>query len=295
MSLPLTVVSQRPSAAAVACAALLAAGCDLHAAPPTPPNAAAFVNQQPVTREQLAQQMQRRPAGADDPQAEREALERLIDDELALQKARQLRIDRSPAVLQAVEAARRDIVVRAYRETTADTAARPDAGEVRRYYDTHPALFAQRRVYTLQETVVEADAAQGQALQARVDAKAKSAQLAAHLKTAKLRHQSNQAVHAAEQLPLASLPQLAALRDGQTLMLPAPGGARLVTVLSTQAVPLDEAQARPLIEQFLWNENKRRLLQADRKALREAATIQVVGRSKEAGGDGNAATSASVN
>ena len=55
----------------------------------------------------------------------KQILERLIDQELALQKADDLKVDRDPRVVQQLEAAKREIIARAYLERVGEAAAKP--------------------------------------------------------------------------------------------------------------------------------------------------------------------------
>src|SRR5687768_11230398 len=106
----------RTTAVAIAAVLVLAACGDKKDKPAT--QTAARVNKEEVTVHQinylLQQQRGLRPEQAD--AASKQMLERLIDQELALQKANDLKLDRDPQVVQQLEAARRDIVSRAYFE-----------------------------------------------------------------------------------------------------------------------------------------------------------------------------------
>src|SRR5207237_1219134 len=82
---------------------------------------------------------------------------------------------------------------------------------------------------------------------------------------------------AAEQLPLASVPTFALMKDGQTMFNKTPGGAQVVIVAASRSQPVDEDRARPAIEQFLLNERKRKIIEDDLKALRTSAKIEYVG------------------
>ena len=255
---------------------------------------AAKVNAEEVSIHQVNYRLQRQ-AGLRPEQAEgagRQILERLIDEELAVQKAQELKIDRDPKVVQAIEAARREIIARAYHEKTGDAASRPEADDIRKYYDANPALFKERRIYTLQEIAIEAEPAKINELKARLQAAAKAEAFVDYLKTSGLRYASNQAVKAAEQLPMQSLPSLHKLKDGEALFLPAATGAQVIVVLASRPAPIDETKARPVIEQFLWNENKRRMVQNDMKALRDASKIEYVGKYAETAPVGGGAASA---
>jgi EpsD family peptidyl-prolyl cis-trans isomerase len=239
---------------------------------------AAKVNKEEISVHQVNFRLQQRPADL----SAKQVLERLIDEELAVQKAEELRIDRDPKVVQAIDAARRDILAHAYQERIGDAAGRPSTEEARKYYDQNPALFKERRVYTLQEIAVEGDGPQIEQVKAQLQRSQSSAEFTDWLKANGIRFAANQAIRAAEQLPLATLPALARLKDGQAMLVPAPTGAQVVVVVTSRPAPVDEAKARPAIEQFLWNENKRRMVQSDLAALREAGRIEYVGKYADA-------------
>src|SRR5439155_27355015 len=85
------------------------------------------------------------------PRVKREIVDRLIDQQLAKQRAIQKKLDRSPDILQAIEAAKSEILARAYLQEVAAAQERPTPDEVKKYYAEHPELFAQRRLYVLEE------------------------------------------------------------------------------------------------------------------------------------------------
>ncbi len=119
---------------------------------------AAKVNNEEITVEQISTVLQQQ-RGVKPDQAElasRQVLERLIDQELAVQKAAELRLDREPRVMQQLEAARRELLSRAYLERAGEAASKPTPEEVARYYEATPALFKERRIYSLQEIAIEA-------------------------------------------------------------------------------------------------------------------------------------------
>lgn len=257
----------------------LLAGCgDKKEGQPT--QAAAKVNKEELTVHQinavLARQRALPPEQAEE--AARRVLEGLIDQELAVQKAAEMRLDRDPRVVQAIEATRREIIARAYVEKIGEAAGRPSAAEVKKYYDDNPALFRERRVFQIQEFNVQATAEQVAALRDRLQSAKPPLDVAQLLRTDSLKFTAAQTVRAAEQVPLDRLPQLAALKDGQALVTPVPGGANVVQLVASRAQPIDEARATPAIEQFLLNDRKRRLVSQDLKALRNAAKIEYVGK-----------------
>ncbi|MBT9489726.1 MAG: peptidyl-prolyl cis-trans isomerase, EpsD family [Rubrivivax sp.] len=279
MTLTIRPAPARMALVALAAATLLLAACG-DKKEKGASQTAAKVNKEEVTVHQinfvLQQQRGLKPEQAD--AASKQILERLIDQELAVQKADEMKLDRDPRVVQQLEAVKREVLARAYADKVGEAAAKPTAEEIKKYYDDNPALFSQRRVYSLQEIQIEAPAEQVPALRAKLGEVKNIGEFVEHLKTTGLRFAGNQAVRTAEQLPLGSLKTFAAMKDGQALMNPTPNGAVVVVLAGSRPQPVTEEQARPAIEQFLVNDRKRKLLEDDRKALRSAAAIEYVGK-----------------
>ena len=91
----------------------------------------------------------------------------------------------------------------------------------------------------------------------------------------------NQAVRAAEQLPLAGLDAISRMKDGESALSQTPTGLNVLYLVSSRSQPVDAALARPAIEAFLSNQRKGELVQKDLKAMRAAAKIEYVGKFAE--------------
>lgn len=263
--------------AAVALTVLLAGCGDKKDKPAT--QTAAKVNKEEITVHQINALLQQRglkPEQAD--AAGRQALERLIDQELRLQKAEELKVHRDQQVVQAIENARRDIVSRAYIEKIGEGAAKPTATEIKAYYDANPALFKERRVYQLQELAIEAAPSQIEMLRTKLQASKNLTEFVDFLNANNFKYAASQAVRGAEQLPLAALPSLAKMKDGQTMLNVTDTGAQIVMLSSSRTQTVDEERASKAIEQFLLNERKRKIIADDMKALRSSAKVAYAGK-----------------
>ncbi|MGL6112178.1 MAG: EpsD family peptidyl-prolyl cis-trans isomerase, partial [Rubrivivax sp.] len=258
-------------------------GCDEKKSDKAATQTAAKVNSDAITVQQidflLQQQRGLKPEQAEP--ASKLILERLIDQELAVQKAVQSKLDREPRVVQQLEASRREVLSRAYLEKAGEAAVKPTPEEIARYYEDQPALFKERRVYSLQEINIEAKPEQLPALRAQLEASKNIAEFVEFLKANEFRFAGAQAVRAAEQLPLASLGTFARMKDGQALINGSANGAQVIVLAGSRAQPLTLDQARPAIEQFLLNERKREIVAKDLKGLRAAASIEYVGKFAE--------------
>jgi EpsD family peptidyl-prolyl cis-trans isomerase len=269
----------RASTVALVVVAAVLGGCGDKKKDKASSQTAAKVNKEEITVLQINQALAQQPAPppAQAASASGLALERLIDQELALQKAGEQKLDRDGRVIQQIEAAKREIISRAYFEKIGAGAPKPTPAEVTAYYEAHPALFANRRVFNLQELDIEATTAQLDAARTALAAAKSFTAFVDYLKTNDIKFRGSEGVRAAEQLPLASVEQFAALKDGQAIFVAAPGGARVIHLVSSRNQPVSAQAAVPAIEQFLLNERRRKLIADDLHALRAAAKIEYVG------------------
>lgn len=248
---------------------------------------AAKVNKQEISVHQINYLLQRQ--GNLKPEqletASRKTLDALIDQELALQAANEQRLDRDPRVMLAIEASRRDILARAYAERLAESAAVPTEQEIRAYYNEHPELFAQRRVYTLVETAVEATPEQQKAVKPQIEAAKNADEVAAVLRAANLRFGTRQLTQGADALPMQAAAPMAALHEGQSHLVNGPLGARILTVVSTRPAPLSESEAKNAIQQYLLVDRKRQVVDGQIKQMRAAARIEYLGKFAVAAAD----------
>jgi len=206
-----------------------------------------------------------------------EILDRLIEQQLAKQQAIEQKLDRKPNVVQAIEAARSEILARAYLDTVAAKQPKPTQDDVKKYYVDHPELFSQRRIFNLEELVIE----QQENLAAKLGpqiAKARSLQeIANWLKEQNVRFAPNSGVRAAESLPLNILPKLQAMKDGEIKMMEVDNRLYVFRLAASKSAPVSEAAATPRIQQYLFNSGTSEVVAAEVKRLKSAANIEYVG------------------
>ncbi|HYN11064.1 MAG TPA: EpsD family peptidyl-prolyl cis-trans isomerase [Burkholderiales bacterium] len=205
-----------------------------------------------------------------------QALEKVIDRELLVQKALEARLDRDPAVVESIDNARRQLLAQAYLERKA-AAEQSSREEIRAFYGENRALFAERRIYRLRELVVSVPTEMIDVLRAETASASDLEEVSAWLKSRNARFSAASLTQPAEQLPLSYLPQLARMKPGEIAMFAAPLGASVIQLVHAEDAPLTEQQAAPLIEQFLAGRKKLELAAAEVRRLREGATIEYVG------------------
>jgi len=259
---------------------LAPAGCQRAVADRPGAQLAAKVNGTEISVHQV------RTAGtAATPSSTAQALEKVIDRELLVQKALAAKLDRDPQVQQSIENARRQVLAQAWLEKSASAVAgsgRPGErdAEVRAFYAENPALFAERRIYRLRELMVSAPAEMMDVLRAEA-AKARDLdELAMWLRARGASYSADSVTQPAEQLPLSFLPRLAGMKPGEIAVFATPLGASVVQLVHAEDAPLTEQQAAPLIEQFLAGRRRLETAAAEVKRLREVATIEYLGEFK---------------
>jgi EpsD family peptidyl-prolyl cis-trans isomerase len=291
---------QRAALVPIVLAAVLAAGCnkdDKKEGKAT--QAAARVNGEEVTVHQINMILERQP-GLKPEQAEpasRQILESLIDQELALQKATEQKLDRDPQIVQMLDATRRNLLARAYLEKAAQTSVgAPSTEDVKKYFDEHPALFSQRRIYMLQDFSIQGDTAQIAEITPKLQATSSSPAFVEALKASGLKFAVNQVTQPAEALPLNLVDQFNKLADGKGMYQQLNGGLKVVLIAASKPQPITLDQAKPMIERFLNESRRQEFMQKEAKNLRTTAKIEYLGKfaEKAASGAAAASTAASV-
>jgi EpsD family peptidyl-prolyl cis-trans isomerase len=204
-------------------------------------------------------------------------LQRLIDQELLVEKAQEAKLDRNPQVVQAMEAAKLSVLASAYLQQVTANVPKPSDQEIHEYYVKHPEYFSARRFYVYRSFAVKATPAEVQGIQLQLTAGKDVDAVASYLRTNKLSFVINIFSKTTEQLSAQAMARFAGLKDGDATTIPYPGGVELVQLISSTAEPVDEAQGRPFIEKFLLEQRRSDRAATEIKYLRSAATIQYLG------------------
>lgn len=226
------------------------------------------------------------------PKLRREILDKLIDQQLAVEQAIDKKLDRSPDVVMTLEAARREILARAYIDQLSAGLSKPTANEAKAYYNEHPPLFSERRVYNIQEIVVPTGAGEARTLREMLAAGKPMEEIANWLKGKDIKFSGGSAARTAEQIPLELLPKVHALKDGQGLVLENGPSVTVMRVVASQSAPIAEAAALPRIQQFLGNQRAAQAAEREFKQLKAKAKISYLGEFADAAAPAAAAASA---
>ena len=237
----------------------------------------ATVNGEEITFAEVDQYLHQHPelAGSSAGDAERVAIDAVIDQHLGQEAARQAGIDRLPSVMLDLLDARKSTLLKDYGRQLAASAHPPDLSALQAWYQAHPLWYADRRAYHVSRWVLQGDPyhqqlwLQGLARYSVLD-DAASGWLA--------RQQASFSrvpdVIEPESLPADRLARLAASRLWSAFVARQDDQFLEIWVLeSVDPQPLDFAAARALVAQDMSRDAPMAALQQREAALRKTARI----------------------
>lgn len=240
---------------------------------------AAKINSEEITVTQVNTALANVPVtpGKTADQAKQEVLDSLIVQNLADQQAVKMKLDRNPAVMQAIENARNTILARAYMDPIISGIPKPTSEDVHKFYTDHPELFSNRHIYSIKELEVEAKpdlaasirdmAGKGESLEA----------IAAWLKSKNIASSVQSGAKPAEQLPLEMLLRFEKLTAGKLMVVELSKSISVLQILNAKAEPVNESVATQTIQEYLMNSKKKETLDKEIKSLKAGAKIEYLG------------------
>jgi hypothetical protein len=179
-------------------------------------------------------------------------------------------------ILQALALSKDQLLAQAYLQKTLEKVPKASTNEIDVFYKEHPELFENRRIFRLQELVV--NISKDKFAETSESLKNKSIdEVASWLKDKKYSFSVNSNVKAAEEIPMELLNRLQVLKDGAILLVPNDKTFNILQVVASQTQPISRAKATPIIEQYFFNQNKNNLAKKEMIALNEKAKIEFVG------------------
>jgi len=211
------------------------------------------------------------------PQAKQDILNGLVEQQLAINLAVSKKLDRTPEVVTAIENAKREILARAALEQMAAAQPKPTDEEAQQYFAANPPLFAQRRVYSLQEIAIRKSGHDITELRERAASVKTIEEMSAWLKEKGIEFTANGGTRSAEQIPLEVLPQLHAFKDGQIGLIEGKDAYLIMRVVASRSQPVTETQALPTIKVYLKNQRGAEAVKRGKETLKAKAKIEYFG------------------
>ncbi|MDH5547892.1 MAG: EpsD family peptidyl-prolyl cis-trans isomerase [Gammaproteobacteria bacterium] len=208
--------------------------------------------------------------------AARPLLEKLINQELLLQKAQEQKLDRNPNIILAMERAKRQVLAQAYLENIYNTLTPPSDQQIASFFEKNPLLFTERRFFQLQQFAFPSDA-DSDLITKKVEGSKNINEFTDWLKKDKVPVRAQSLTSPSERIPMAFLPVLAKIEDGKGIVMLRPQGTLVVWRLASKSMPLNFEQAKPFIQQFLVKSVRDKRANEEISALRKAAHVQYLG------------------
>jgi EpsD family peptidyl-prolyl cis-trans isomerase len=241
----------------------------------------AKVNDKELSIHQLNSALQEVPAQVPADQLtkiRKAALDRLVEQEVLVQASIEKKRDREPAVVQQLEAARRDILARAYLQSVSETSAKANEAAIKQFYTENPALFKDRNVFQFTEINLPRVPSNWAELEKSLKPANTVPEVVEVLRKYNINLPVSQnIVRGVEDLPIESAKAISAMKDGEIVIYSRPPGLVIALIQARKADSIDEKAARPKIEQFLNNKAKADAVTAEVKRLKDGAKVTYLG------------------
>ncbi|MDI1309677.1 MAG: EpsD family peptidyl-prolyl cis-trans isomerase [Methylotenera sp.] len=207
----------------------------------------------------------------------KKALDKLIDQQLVIEKANKESLDRTPEVTLEIEAAKKEILARAYLKKMLANSSEINDSEFKKYYNEHVELFSKRRVYTLQDISTQNNPQTLALLNEDVAAQKPMMDIVEGLKAKGVKFSSAAFIRPAEQLPLDILPKMQLLKNGDMFLWQSGESAHVLKLTNIEESPVSFIEATPMIKNYFINTRGKKIVEDKIKKFRQEAKIEYMG------------------
>lgn len=238
---------------------------------------AAKVNGTEITVRQIDAQMPNLPADANPEmvgEVRNAILNRLINDQLIVDKAIADKLDRKPEVVDQIERARRTILARAYIQQLVAGASAPSELEVKEFYDKSAADFSGNVRYIVRQVIVEIPPVNATAVKEQIAKATSVAELTKWLSAHDVRTiQQTNMINTAGMNPQLR-DQLKTMKVKDMLRQVGDDRAMVTEILAVESFPLTQTAIKPLAEKDLNDKRQTEILENQVKQMRDTAKIE---------------------
>jgi EpsD family peptidyl-prolyl cis-trans isomerase len=212
------------------------------------------------------------------PAAKKDVLNRLVEQEAVVQEAMLKKLDRDPVIQQQLEAAKRDVLVKAHLQRVAAAVPAPDQAAIDKFYAERSVLFEKRKIYRFSEITLPGRPVTWTEIEKALLPTKSIAEAAAVLKAKGIDLPIAQNVNrGSEELPMDQIEKFLSLKDGEVVIYQRPPGIVIAQIMSSTDAPVDAAKAKPVIERFLVNKSRSEAVQAEMKRVKDGMKVTYLG------------------
>lgn len=237
------------------------------------------VNGDEITIHQLNAELQRanvQPAQQE--LAGKQITKSLVDRQILVQQAITDKLDRNPNVMQAIESAKAQILAQAYIEGKIASIANPTDTEISDYRTKHPEIFANRKVYIMEELSFIVSPENSKDLKSLSDSAKTLEDVTSWLDAHQVKYGRNKSAHAAETVPGELLNKFSKMVVGDLIFINANGRTVVGRLVEVKDVPISEKDSKPLIQRIILSQKRKDVAEAELSRLRTAAKIEYLNK-----------------
>lgn len=254
-------------------------GCGDDAEKKSPSQVLAKVNGKEITVLQLNYLLAQQPKA--DNETKQKLLDSLIEQELMVQKAEELKLDRNPDVLQSVEFSKKQVLAQAAIQNLIGKRIEPSAADITKYYNEHPNLFANRQVFDVAVFLLKASD-MTESVNMALETSEKSEITQQILEKEGIKFKQTDAKRSAEQIPAVVLEKLMVINDGDIIKVPDENNnLMLMQLISHTSQPVSKDDAEQAIKQLLLNEQIQNKAQNQLESIKNTANIEYLQKFSE--------------
>nr|WP_321238918.1 EpsD family peptidyl-prolyl cis-trans isomerase [uncultured Tolumonas sp.] len=180
-------------------------------------------------------------------------LDNLVEQELLVQQAETLKLDRNPEVLQSIEFAKRQVLAQAALEKLIGVKVEFSQAAISKYYQEHKYLFAERYIFDIDVFLVKT-ADMTKAANQALETSSKGETTKKILQDNNIAFRQTQVKRAAEELPEVVLNKMVEVNIGDIVKVPDDAGNMIfMQLIAKTSAPILEVDAEESIRQLLAN------------------------------------------
>lgn len=255
---------------AVAAVAIVASGCQRKAEGQT----VAVVNGDEITVPDLnfALDQAKVPESADKKAARNQVLQQLVDRQLLVQQARKEGIDKTPEYLNREREGEQQLLLAMLADRRLKTAQLPSETEINNYIATHPGLFANRELWTMNQILYSTPTDAG--IKAEITAAKTLDQLIGVLKKHNIAYQQQTNRLDTAAIPADLFTKLSGLPAGEPFTIPIGDRTIASAITGREPHPIIGDQAKPVAVAAMRKAQTAKSLEGLLKSLRSSAKIE---------------------
>lgn len=258
------------SALALTSLSLMLAGCQKKAEG----QVVAIVNGEEITLNELNSEISELnvPASADKKAVRAQVLQQMVNRRLLAQAAKDAGLDRDPAYISQERRMKERLLVSMYGKKAFDTVSVPDTGKVDQYISTHPAMFADRKRYRLDQVAFDPPADMNKLKE--LEGVHTMDGVVGWLNKNGIKFQRGAAALDSAGVPPETMKKIIALPAGEPFVIPNNGKIFVSVITGSEPVVLTPEQARPMATQVMRQEELNKIGEERLKEAKGKAKIE---------------------